>query len=204
MTALYRCRGSASEITTLFDAEAEPGLVWRPDIWLGEKGLVVTVEDGRQRVRTMRWGLDAAAFTDPTRDRASRGTLFPRDLSASTGTLIDRSTLSRCLIVVEAFAYPSGIPGTRTRGWCGLWDLALFAWAGLFQGDAINAGFAGILTVARGPVAEVSGHMPLVLDPRDHAAWLEGTGLLSLTPLADSAFFLERVDERWATGAPME
>jgi hypothetical protein len=36
------------------------------------------------------------------------------------GTLVDPAARERCLIVLEAFAYPDGPAGRKTRAWAGL------------------------------------------------------------------------------------
>jgi len=204
MTALLRCRGSLAEIAGLFGAEAAR-LAWTPEIWLGEPVLIVVVAEGGRRLETVRWGLPTAAFANPRRPKARRGTLFSRDLVRATGTLDDPAALGRCLIAVESFAYPDGPPGRKTRAWAGLWDTPLAAWAGVWSEFGGEAGCAGLLTPANERIGAVSRSMPVLLAPEDHDGWLGGPGwLLGATPIvADAAFYLERTDEHWSTGVPL-
>jgi len=108
--------------------------------------------------------------------------------------------LRRCLIVLESFAYPSGWAGSYTRSWLGLSDRPLAAWAGFCEND--RSGYAGLLAVACPTVATVNNHMPRLLAPLDHAAWLDGVGPLSLSaPQAESDYYHDNFGERWSTGA---
>lgn len=207
MTALLRCRGAVSEMASQFAAEPDEALAWTPIIWPGEPALVVAEREGRRVLRTLPWGLPAATFIDRQRAKARRGTLFPRDLRADAGVIDDPADLGRCLIVLESFAYPDGEPRRRTRAWAGLWDRPLAGWAGvLTESAAGEQGCAGILVMANPLVERVSRHMPLLVDPDDYGAWLDGTAsLLSLTAITDEhAYYLEATDERWSTGAAME
>ena len=203
MTALLRCRGTLGKIAALFAAEAPARLDWTPEIWPGEPVLTVFAGEDRRHIAAMRWGLPADAFAG-RRSRARRGSLFARDLVRGAGTLADPAALRRCLIVLEAFAYPDGPPGRRTRAWAGVWDRPLAAWAGVWTGSGAEAGCAGVLTLSNERIAAVSQHMPVLLAPGDHDSWLNGPGwLLAATPIAEAAaFYLERTDERWSTGAP--
>jgi len=160
---------------------------------------------GGWRIEQLPWGLPAEAFAAPGRPRAQRAALFARDLVGATGTLVDPAALGRCLIVLEAFAYPDGPAGRKTRAWAGLWDRPLAAWAGVCSGSGTGAGCAGLLTTANERVGAVSRHMPVLLAPGDCEAWLRGPGwLLSTTPIMeDAAFYLERTDEHWSTGVPL-
>lgn len=205
MTSLIRCRGSAAEIAALLGAEISAPLAWRPVTWPGEPVLVVFAQADRRVLTTMAWGLPADAFAKPT-TRAGRGTLFARDLVADSSRLAAPTALTRCLVVLEAFAYPDGEPGRRTRSWAGLWDEPLCAWAGLCSPDARAPGCGGILAPANSLVARVSATMPLLLTPGDRAAWLEhSASLLGLSRhYEESDYFLEKSDESWARGTDLD
>lgn len=200
MTCLLRCRGSTSEMAKLCAATPDAGLDWPAMIWTGEPVPVVIEEDGERRLKTLRWGLSAAAFTTPLPAR-QRGTEYARDCLRDGSRLADPAVLERCLILLEAFAYPMGEAGRRTRGWFGLWDHPLAAWAGVC-GDG---GCAGVLGFANNVVAPGSETMPLLLRPEDHQRWLGGGTLLSLGPgFADAEFYRENFGELWSTGHSTE
>lgn len=164
--------------------------------------LVVHRHHGQRRLRTMRWGLPPDAFTIPMRARY-RGTFFARDLGTGYGRLQDVRGLEHCLIILESFAYPEMSDGRYTRGWFGLHEHPLTAWAGLCNLDADAPGCAGLLVIADERIGKISGHMPRLLMPADHAPWLDGPdGLLSLgPPFAEDAFYHENLGEHWSTGA---
>jgi putative SOS response-associated peptidase YedK len=200
MTRLIRARGATSEMARLFDAEPEPGLNWREIVWPGDSALLVTQEDGQRRLSTMPWGLPALSFARPVTAN-QRGTMFVRDL-VEGGRLDEPRQLRRCLIVVEAFAYPSGETGRCTRSWFGLSDRPLVAWAGVCT--AGGNGCAGLLMNANQTIAPLSNHMPRLLAPHDHATWLRG-GLLALSsPEPDADHYHENFGERWSTGALLD
>jgi putative SOS response-associated peptidase YedK len=200
MTCLIRCRGSASEIARLFDADPDSGLDWRESIWTGEPVPVVVRENGARRLRMMTWGLSAPAFAKPVHPR-QRGTFYARDLQPGRGRLRDPAALGRCLILLESFAYPAGSAGRWTREWTGLSDHPLTAWAGICTKD----GCAGLLDLANLTVFDVSSIMPRLLAPDDHARWLAGHAIPGLgLPYPDAAFYCENLAEHWSTGRPQE
>ncbi len=47
--------------------------------------------------------------------------------------------------------------------------------------------------------------MPLLVPPDDYQEWLDGDGLLSfLEPYSEADYYLERTDECWASGTPLD
>lgn len=204
MTALLRCRGAVSEMEELFAAEPCGTPAWEPQIWPGEPVVTITERDGRRVIDTQAWGLPTATFVDTRRSRAHRAILFPRELRGDAGALDDPGSLERCLIVLESFAYPDGAARQRTRTWAGLWEQPLVGWAGFCKPG--GQGCAGLLVLANPLIERVSRHMPLLLRPESHGAWLDGSAtILSVAAITEEAdFFLERTDERWSTGASIE
>jgi putative SOS response-associated peptidase YedK len=204
MTALLRCRGALSEVQALFGAEPCGKPTWKPLIWPGEPAVAITERDRRRTVDTSPWGLPAAAFVDPNRSRGRRAVLFPRELRVDAGALVHPAELERCLIVLESFAYPDGPARLRTRAWAGLWEQPLVGWAGFCAPG--GQGCAGLLVLANPLIERVSRHMPLLLRPDEHDAWLDGSAtILSVAAITEEAdFYLERTDERWSTGASID
>lgn len=197
MTCLLRSRGSSSEMARLFAADSEAGISWRDVVWPGEQVPVVIQEGERRRLITMRWGLPQDAFLNPVRP-SQRGIIYSRDFWRTGSRLDDVASLSRCLIILESFAYPAGEAGRCTRSWFGLWDQPLTAWAGICTPD----GCAGVLVRANTVVETASEMMPRLLHPSDHTAWLGGATLLSLSAMPeDQEFYLENLWERWSTGS---
>jgi len=193
-----------SEMQTLFGAEPSGKPTWEPLIWPGEPVVTITERDGRRLIDTQAWGLPASAFGDRDRSRAHRAILFPRELRADAGALVDPGELERCLIVLESFAYPAGPTGQRTRAWAGLWEQPLVGWAGFCRPG--GEGCARLLVLANSLIGRVSRHMPLLLHPDGYDAWLDGSGtILSVATSTEEAdFYLEHPDERWSTGASID
>ena len=204
MTKLIRCRGSLAEIASTFDAQPTSVLHWHGDIWPGERVLVVTGSEDGRRLDSFAWGLPSSCFVASDRHE-HRETFFARDLAPRSGSLVAPDCLTRCLIVVEAVAYPVGDAGERTRAWAGLWDEPLAAWAGVCVADD-PSGCAGLLIPANSLIAQVSGHMPMLLQRRDWQEWLAGsTPAWDLGPAYPlSAWYLERSGEIWSTGAQID
>jgi putative SOS response-associated peptidase YedK len=102
-----------------------------------------------------------------------------------------------CLIAIEACAYPVGEAGARRRAWAGLWDVPIAGWAAVHRDGRV----AGVLGPANGLVAQVSAHMPWILQPGDWAGWLTGQDLRELAaPPGEEAWYLETCDEEWSRG----
>ena len=204
MTSLIRARGSLEEISTLFAAKPNGDLVWRPWTWPGEAALVVTQSgDGARWLQSMLWGLPETAFPSAP-SLASRGVFYSRDMMPRGGRIASPGNLQRCLIVMEACAYPAGETTRRTRAWAGLWDEPLCAWAGLCSVEGAG-GWAGLLMPANSLLERVTSNMPALLDLADQALWLEGASPLALSlNYSQEAWYLEPSDEVWATGVPMD
>jgi putative SOS response-associated peptidase YedK len=197
MTCLLRARGAVSEIAALFDAAPDAGLIWSEVIWPGETLLIVTEPSGTRRLAAACWGLPALTFHRQV-PASQHGTLFMRDL-VEGGRLAPPLQLRRCLIVVEAFAYPAGRAGHRTRSWFGLSEHPLAAWAGVVTED--GSACAGLMAPANNQISPFSDHMPRLLQPADHQPWLAGAGPLSLSPAwPDTAYYREDLGELWSTG----
>lgn len=80
----------------------------------------------------------------------------------------------------------------------------LVGWAGFCKPG--GQGCAGLLVLANPLIERVSRHMPLLLRPESHDAWLDGSAtILSVATLTEEAdFFLERTDELWSASASIE
>jgi putative SOS response-associated peptidase YedK len=193
-----------SEMRALFSAEPRGRPTWEPLIWPGEQVVLITESDGRRLIDTQAWGLPPAAFVASGRSRAHRAIVFPRELRPDAGTLVDPGELDRCIIVLESFAYPDGPAGQRTRAWAGLWEQPLVGWAGFCAPG--GQGCAGLLVLANPLIERVSRHMPLLLHPDGHDAWLDASAtILSVATITEEAdFFLEHSDGRWSNGTSVD
>lgn len=179
----------------LFAAIPEAGLQWLETIWQGEPVPVIVGEEHR-RLQTRRWGLRADDFV-PMLHPKRRGLIYPRDLWPRGTRLADLPALERCLIVIEAFAYPHSVKGASARAWVGLENAPLAAWAGLCGED----GCAGLLVRAPDVLAPLTQTMPRLLSPEDCGRWLTGAPLLSLDPFFDEdQFYVEQLGELWSSG----
>lgn len=168
-----------------FAAEPDLGLDWPESMWTGEQvPVVIASEDGGRRLTTMPWGLSAASYAVAV-PRKRRGLVYPRDFWRTGSRLVEPAAVSRCVIVLEAFAYPEGRSGDCMRTWVGLHDHPLVGWAGICD----ESGCAGVLIKANDMIKPLSDTMPRLLAPEDHGPWLDGASLLSLgLPHPEAAF----------------
>ena len=199
MASLYRCRGSADEMRTLFDCEVEHGMRWRSLVRPRQSGLVIRRQGKRRVAQTMHWGMPSP--------EGSRRRTFWAEHEPFSNLAFGRNAVRprRCLIILDCFTLPDGPKGHRTRSWFGLWDAPLFAWAGLWRDiEGVGPSFIGAVTDANALVKRVASTMPAILKPDDYERWLFGTvkDVLPLwrRPFDADALWLEQTDELWSRG----
>lgn len=199
MVALYRCRTSLREVSQAFDAAAPLQADWRGEIWPGQTGLVINLENGRRVISAMTWGLPARG-PEPFPETRPASTIWFRELWEKNRPLLEPR--QRCLIVLEAFAKPERREGVTTRTWYGSESSPIVGWPGVWLVGSHGPGFCGILVASN---ALVSSHdnMPVLLRPASSLEWLScdlprGAILARTSPAADD-MYRETTDEPWNT-----
>lgn len=203
MTSLLRCRAAMSELRERFGAEPRGTLSWRPVIWPGEPVLIVGREGEERWIETSRWEYPGA---HSLRRSKPRGVLYPREAAEWIDGRLPVSGASRCLILLESFAYPGGERSRRTRSWAGLWDEPICAWAAVRVRDARGQSCcAGLLVRANPLLSRVTPYMPALLAGEAAEVWLRGIPLVEITTsYRAEAFYLEDTDDLWSTGASLD
>lgn len=198
MTNLIRCRGALAEIAQLYSAQPDGNLHWHGHIWPGETALVVTQDGAGRRLSAMSWALPESCYFSPL-PPSRRSSFFAREMIPAGGSIVNPDYLTRCLIVMEACAYPNRSGERVTRSWAGLWDTPLAAWAGLCSLE--GGGCTGLLLPANELIARVSRNMPMLLPPEEQEAWLAGESPLSMErAYQPDDWYLEPSDEMWSSG----
>ena len=197
MTTLYRCRTALSEVRDQFRALTPAQASWSAEVWPGRIGLAVYREGRRRHAEVMRWGMSRDIVDGVSgRSQATTTIRFNRVPLAQLGRFEARS---RCLILLDSFACPEGLPGARTRTWFGVEERPVFALAGIWAPTPEGKVFAGLLAVANDIVPGPS--MPAILDPDDYDLWLGGrldrAGPLANRPYSETRMYREALDEPW-------
>ena len=138
--------------------------------------VVVRDKEGLRRFRLMRWGLLPSFVKDPKR--------FPTLINARAEDVLQKASFRqamryrRCLVPADGFYEWTGPKGKRRPFLLHPRDAGLIAFAGLYErwrdgkGEEIDT--VVILTCpANGTIAPLHDRMPVILAPRDFAAWLD-------------------------------
>src|ERR1700679_991711 len=130
MCNLYTVRKSADEVAAHFGAEVPKPIDMKADTAKGGPGIIIRAHNGRRLVQQLGWGF-------PRLTREMRGRNQPAEpanpVPNLTSLMWEQMVVDpryRCLIPVEQFAEPDGLPGKKTRTWFSVRDEPLFAWAG--------------------------------------------------------------------------
>lgn len=153
---------------------------------------VVVIEDGKRKLKPMRWGLIPFWAKDKS--------IGSRMINARVETLADKSAFKdalakrRCLVVSDGFYEWRGEGKHKQPHLVCFDDGRVFAYAGLWarwKDPAANASIESctIITVAPNAVAsQVHDRMPLIFDPSTDGAligaWLDPSGVVDLEALA--------------------
>lgn len=177
MCNLYANKATAQEIADIFRASAEAGLNVPEDVYPQYPGLVVRDDGGTRVVEQMTWGFP--------RHSVNKRTGKPNRPSATNNARDDKlwtiwrqwftNPAHRCLIPFTAFAEAEGEKGKMTKSWICVADQPVAAWAGLWRSsDEWGACYTGVMVDATEELGDIHDRMPLILDPEDHACWLNG------------------------------
>ena len=179
MCGRFTLRSPPESLAEHFDLDDSPELKARYNIAPGQSVVMLRTDPAQAslRLESVRWGLlpywagDAAIGHRMINARAEGAARKPAFRSAFRKR--------RCLVPADGFyewggtGAPPKQPFLFTRP-----DRGLFAFAGLFEiwhagaKDEVRSSTI-VTTEANGVLAGVHDRMPVILDPRDYAAWLD-------------------------------
>ena len=171
MCNLYRMTTNVEAIRRLFGV-TEGGFLNLPaldQIFPDQLAPVVrSVPEGRV-LEMMRWGFP------PPPGVGSRPVTNVRNLESPFWRSALNRPDRRCLVPVSAFCEWEGETGRKRKVWFEAADGLPFAFAGLWRPAEDGARMAFLTCAPNALVGAVHPKaMPVVLDPADHATWLEG------------------------------
>ncbi|MBM3516322.1 MAG: SOS response-associated peptidase [Alphaproteobacteria bacterium] len=166
-------------VRRLFDLDERPNLQARYNIAPTQDAPVVRLAHGgaRRELRLMRWGLVPSWAKDIK--LGARHINARAETAATVPAFRGAFAQHRCLVPADGFYEWLKSDKARRPFRIGLKGFALFAFAGLWErwrqpggGDTVRS--FSILTTASSPgLAWLHDRMPVILDPADHAAWLD-------------------------------
>jgi putative SOS response-associated peptidase YedK len=159
---------------------------------------------GERTLQPLRWGLVPAG----ARDRKFAASL----INARAETLLEKPAFAgafrkrRCLVPADGFYEWAGEGDAKRAYLISRRDGAPFAFAGLWErwtapdtGEASDS-FTIVTTAANALLAPLHPRMPVILDPADHARWLDPDGVAeALQPLLIAA--PESALHYWSVGS---
>jgi putative SOS response-associated peptidase YedK len=182
----------ADALRQLFLFDERPNLGPRYNIAPTQEVPVVVAEEGVRHLRPMRWGL--VPFWAKERAIGNRLINARSETAATTPAFRSAYRHRRCLVPANGFYEWQKLGKARQPWLIGREDGGAFAMAGLWErwdgvGEALFS-FTILTTAANDPVRPLHDRMPVILDPADHATWLDpsdpgGAALLRPYPGGD-------------------
>lgn len=200
MCGLYSFRKSAEETRALFAYIEAPEFPPRPHVVPGSPIAIVRLEHGERHFALVRWGLVPAWVKEIAPGKPL--------INARAETVVDKPSFRnalrrrRCLVPADGFYEWKGeVRGRKQPFHIHRPDDGLFAFAGLWEhwlgADGSELESAAIITTAANrTLAPIHGRMPVVIEPKDHARWLDAAvaapeAALLLKPAPDDFFVAE-------------
>jgi len=176
MCGRYSQTASLEEISRLFGVTERLNLPPRYNIAPTQDAPVVRLDkDGARQLLQMRWGL--IPFWAKDQKMGNRLINARAEAAATAPAFRDAFKARHCLVAADGF-YEWRNEGGKKQPWrITLTDGGPFAFAGLWERwrDAAGAwirSFTILTTDANELVKPIHARMPVILDPKDHEAWL--------------------------------
>ena len=210
MSRLHACVATPAEIAARFGIAPVPDFGIPEETVEGTTGVAVVEADGVRTLKRMTWGFPCFTRAMHARGEApGRGGLVA-DLTNPMWDEMVRDARYRCLIPITHFANPDDEPGAKTRTWFSVAGPdgapVLMAWAGFWRAAAEGgACYAGMTMTANDAIPPTNDRMPVLLDPEDHARWLQGgpADVIEFqfrAPLDARRMIVTPTDDRWRSG----
>jgi len=194
-----------ADVQVLFGYDDMPNFLPRQNIAPTEPIAVVTYENGKPHFRLMRWGLMPAWVKETDN--------FPTLFNARSETIASKPAFRaaarhrRCLIPANWFYEWAHLGKIKMPYRIMRKDHKVFAMAGLWEtyihpnGSKIDTATI-VTTDANGTVSVLHNRMPVILDEKDFATWLDAELnapekiVHLMVPASDELFMIEAFDPR--------
>lgn len=194
-----------ADVQALFGYDEMPNFPPRLNIAPTEPIAVVTYENGKRHFRLMRWGLMPAWVKETDN--------FPTLFNARSETIASKPAFRsaarhrRCLIPADWFYEWAHLGKTKMPYRIMRKDHKVFAMAGLWEtyihpnGSEIDTATI-VTTDANGTVSALHNRMPVILDEKDFATWLDAELNAPekiahlMAPASDELLMIEAFDPR--------
>jgi putative SOS response-associated peptidase YedK len=194
MCNLYTVRKSTDEVAAHFSAEVPKPIETRADTAKGGPGIIVRAHNGRRLVQQLSWGLPRLTREMRERNQPAEPVNLVANLTSLMWEQMVVDPRYRCLIPVEQFAEPDGLPGKKTRTWFGVKGEPLFAWAGFCRNTELwGPCYAGMTTDSNGAVKQFNPRMPVLLHADEWDYWLS-CGIQDVIKIQFREFPAERLE----------
>jgi putative SOS response-associated peptidase YedK len=176
MCGRFNQTASGDEVAEAFGLDEVPALVARYNIAPTQPAAVVGVQPrtGRRGLAELVWG-----FVPHTSLGGERGFINARSETAwEKPSFREAFAKRRCLVPATGFYEWEKIPGRKSQPWhLTLSSGRVFAFAGLWEPPVDVPGaprtFTILTTEPNDVTRRVHDRMPVILDPRDYARWLD-------------------------------
>ena len=158
--------------------EEIPAATNQTEQWPGREAPVLCAAGTKMQVQRMIWGFPTTrpSKRDPDKSVTQYWT-NARNLDAGLWRRWAQGAAHRCLVPLTAFAEPDATRGKGGMAWFAMAQgaPAIFCFAGLWQPTARGPHFAFLTCTPNDLVGAVHPKaMPVILQPQDYAAWLNG------------------------------
>jgi putative SOS response-associated peptidase YedK len=204
MCGRFSQKHSWSEIAELY-ALTQPGPNLQPRYNIAPTGMIdaVRIDSGRRQLVRVRWGLVPSWWRKPI---GEMGSTFNARAETVTEKPMYRTAFkrARCIVPVSGYFEWAAANKGKQPYYFSAGDGGVLSIAGLWDEWTDRASPAGpllsctlIVTAANTFVRPIHDRMPVLLQPKDFASWLDGSaGTELLVPAAENALQVWPVSKR--------
>ena len=170
---LYQVRASIEEVAAHFSAALPKPIEMKPDTAKGGRGIVIRAHNRRRLVQEASWGFPRLTREMRERNAQPEPVNLVANLLSPMWSDMVVDPRYRCLIPMERFAEPDGLPGRKMRTWFSVRGEPLFAWAGFCRNTGLwGPCYAGMTSDSNDAVKHYNPRMPVLLRADEWDHWL--------------------------------
>ena len=211
MCGRYLLSTSAEIIADLFQVNPVPGFQPRYNIAPSQRVPVVALDEGRRRIKTMRWGLTPSWAKVKIGPRG--GVRLPEFINARSETVLKKPSFRtafrqrRCIVPADGFyEWKKGVSGGKQAHCIRFVDRQVFGLAAIWEAWTSSEGeqrqgVCVLTTQSNTDLSALHDRMPVVLHPDHYEFWLNPLSGLAplealLQPLPDGFLEVHAVSNR--------